>query len=542
MRFIKACLTGAALVISAAAFSQTLKDAIRLTENEQFEKASAEYKKLIQAAPTNGDNYFYYGENYFRNDDIDSAKLFYQKGAEINASNPLNYVGMGKVAWWKNNQSEAKKHFFKATTLAANKNATVLARIAEAYITADAKNIEEAMKLLQQAMKIDPKNVEVLLLMGDAYLEQNDGSGAVKQYNKAIELDKNSAKGHVRLGKLWVRTKNYSEALKSFNEAIKVEANFAPAYRERAELYFRSGKYAEAVADYQKYLDLNPEMSARIRYAQFRFLNKNYKEAIEEIQKIMVKDSSNVSLFRIMGYALYETKDYTSGVNYMNRFFTKANAKGSKILASDYEYLGKLQAETGQDSIGVLSLQKAIEVDTSRTDLYGEIGEIQFKKKKYKEAAENMEKKLASGKDININDYNRLGKSYYLTKEYVKADTAFSYVVRMQPKLPIGYLWRAKSNAQLDPDSKKGLAKPFYEQFIVIAQKDVEKNKKDLIEAYSYLGAYYLLVTKDYACAKAAWLKVKELDAANEKAKRALEEPSVKNAGSCELVKPEPQQ
>ena len=47
-------------------FSQSLQDAIKLTESEQFEKASAAYLSLIQREPTQGDHYFFYGENYFK--------------------------------------------------------------------------------------------------------------------------------------------------------------------------------------------------------------------------------------------------------------------------------------------------------------------------------------------------------------------------------------------------------------------------------------------------------------------------------------------
>ena len=57
--------------------------------------------------------------------------------------------------------------------------------------------------------------------------------------------------------------------------------------------------------------------------------------------------------------------------------------------------------------------------------------------------------------------------------------------------------------------------------FIEKAQSDVEKNKKDLIEANSYLASYYGL-NKDFANAKIYFTKVMELDPANESAKTFL--------------------
>src|SRR3954464_12699616 len=152
------------LIVSVVAISglsaQTLNDAIKQTRNEQFESAEAMYKKLIQAQPNNGDLYFYYGENFFKNENMAMAAEMYQTGADVNATNPLPYVGIGKVQWYKGKQTEAKASFYKATTLANNKNATVLLKIAETYINADKKDLPEAFKLLATATKLEPKNPE----------------------------------------------------------------------------------------------------------------------------------------------------------------------------------------------------------------------------------------------------------------------------------------------------------------------------------------------------------------------------------------------
>ena len=79
----------ATMLLSTSMFSQTLSDAIKLTNNEQYDNADAAFQKLIQAQPTNGEIYFYYGENYFKNDNavdhLEMANKIYQKGADVNA-------------------------------------------------------------------------------------------------------------------------------------------------------------------------------------------------------------------------------------------------------------------------------------------------------------------------------------------------------------------------------------------------------------------------------------------------------------------------
>ena len=83
---------------------------------------------------------------------------------------------------------------------------------------------------------------------------------------------------------------------------------------------------------------------------------------------------------------------------------------------------------------------------------------------------------------------------------------------------------RARVNSNLDPETKQGLAKPFYE---ALAKSLSEKASRDdvdntrLIEAYRYLGYYYLL-QGNKATADSYWKKVLELDPNNEVAKQAL--------------------
>lgn len=507
--------------------AQSLKESIRLTENEQFVKAGQAFKSLLQADPSNGDVYFYYGENYFKNDNIDSAKVMYQKGIDANASNPLNYVGLGKVNLYNKNTLEANAAFHRAKTLSALKNATVLYKIAEAYIHSDSKDIPEALKLLYEALKLEPNNPEIYILMGDAQLELNNGSEAIKNYDKATSLDKKSVKATLRIGQLWLRAANYNLALDYYQKAYGIDSTFAPAYREKAELYYKARRYKDATNYYKKYLALNNDQSARGRYGSFLYLSKDYQNAITEIKEALKADSSNAILYRILAYSYYEVKDFPNGMAAMNKFFEKAAKQNAKLIPTDYAYQGKLLSETGKDSLAVISLTKAMQTDTANVELYTDLAAIYMKQKKFREAASAIEKKIASGKNVNANDYNRLGRAYYFAKDFINADSAFAQVVKSQPELYIGYLWRAKSNSQLDPDSKKGLAKPFYEMVIEKAKADPEKNKKELMEAYEYLGGYYF-VRKDYAASKPYWLELKKLDPSNAKAKAALSDTNMK--------------
>lgn len=505
-------------------FAQTLADAVKQTTNEQFETADATFKSLIQKEPGKGEYYFYYGENFFKNDNEEMAEKMYNKGIEVNATDPLCYIGLGKIQWYNKKETEAKSNFYKAVTLSQSKNITVFMKIAEVYINAENKDIPEAINLLNKALKLNDKNPEVHILLGDAYLEQNNGTEAIKYYNQAIELDKNAVTAIVRKGKLYSRARNYTDALLHYKEASEKDPSFAPAYREKAEIYYRAGQYQNAVEQYQKFLELNNNLSARIRYTGFLFQAKKYEDAIKEGTEIFKTDSSNAYLYRYLGYTYYEQKDYPRGLNKMESFFKKAGAgKEVKIIPQDYEYYGQLLLKNGMDSLGILTMKKALEMDSSRLELYGDIGAEYIKKKMYPEAIEMYKKKIAKSEKESANDNFALGRAYYFSKEFLKADTAFAKITVSNPDLSLGYLWRARANAQYDPKNELWLAKEHYETYIAkVKPEEIEKNKKDIIEAYTYMGAY-LIGQKDMAAASEFFKKIRDLDSANQMAKNFFE-------------------
>lgn len=524
------------ILMSMAAKGQTLKETMRMAENQRYESAKASFRKLIISEPANGTVYYYFGETYFNQYStdtlyLDSANMMYKKGSEVDPANPLNFVGLGKILWNKNFQNQAEALFNQALGMTKNKNATVMMKIAEAYLTANfkiikSKNLDVANDLLNKALKLEPKNPEIHILIGDAMLEKDpmDASGPVKKYNEAAELDKTSAKPILRIGKIYFGAKNAPEALRWYKDAIKIDSTFAPAYIEMGELYLLSGYNKLALEQYKKYLKLNNDLEARDRFAQVLWVNKLFEDVINEVSVIQKSDSSSFYLYRVLGYSYNEVGDkfppdgYKKGLYAITKFFElSASKKGFKYLASDYSTKGKLLAKTGQDSLGMIEIKRALEIDTTITDLFSDIAFAYYKTKKYNDAIVYYLKKIAAGKPI-VNDYIYLGISYYQTKQFAMADSTFKVVTSLDSSkilaqnFILANKWRAKCNVQLDPDSKLGLAKPYYEKvvaLIVAKPETLEKNKKDLIEAYQYLGSYSLNIIKDMTLALDYYLKIR---------------------------------
>jgi tetratricopeptide (TPR) repeat protein len=549
----KITLLSAGIVLVNSSFAQTLQDAITKTDNERYAAAAVDFRSLIAKEANKGENYFYFGENFFKDGNLDSANFYYQKGAEVNATYPLNHVGLGKVLWSKGKSQDAQTAFFKAATLGANKNTEVMRKTAEIYITSDNKNIDGAINLLNAAIKIEPKNPDNYILMGDALLEKNptDGGPAIKQYSKATELNPKSPKGVLRSGKLYQRGRNYQLALDLYKQAETIDPNYAPAYREKAELYHMAGQDGKAIESYKKYLELNNSDEARERYASFLFTNKQYADAITEIEALQKDGNTNMYLDRILGYSYAELgnktdKDaYTKGLISINKFFEKAGST-FKYAATDYKYKGILLAKTGQDSVGVTNIEKAIEMDPKlEKELVSLIATTWMGAKKYTKVITTYERKMAGDpKNLTIQDWYDFGRAYYYeggvkqrekkdveaTELFVKSDTCFSQLCQLKTDYPMGYFWRGRINTQLDPKDEKYLAKPHYEKALGLVKPEEKMTyKSNIIEANLYLGSHYAFSKeKDLTKAKEYFKIVLELDPTNKAANDFFKSPAGK--------------
>lgn len=532
--------------------AQTLNDAVKKTMNERYEAATADFRVLLRNTPSDAATNFFCGDNYYYWGELDSAATMFEKGLAADAANPLNHVGLGRQAWIKNNPAKCAEHFTKAHSLITAKGnkipldiqQIVLLKMAETYIRNDQKNLDQANAYIQQALKLDDKNPEVYIQWGDLELEKegSNRTNSINQYEKAFSVDPKYTRALLRQGQLWKRVENYDLALEWLDKAIANDRTFAPAYREKGDVLFKTSRKKPenmklAADEYRKYLELNDSPTARTKYAGFLIEMKEFKLALEELNKIMQKDSSNIGLYRALGYCGFETKDYAKGLYYMKKFFDNVGSQSQfTVIASDHVYLGKLMTQTGQDTLGVEEMKKAIALDPKNPEPYGELGALYYKLKKYPEAATYYQLKLDNSKRREELDYFYLAKSLYFSREYEKADSAFSSATSYAES----YFWKGQCNAKLDSlEVPVGLARPHFETFIRKVgndPKNIEPNKKNLIQAYSYLG-YIHYIQKNFDCSKSAWMKVQELDAANEKARIALEDPEVLAApGTCVLL------
>jgi thioredoxin-like negative regulator of GroEL len=118
-------LISAAMVLglSFTGFSQSqqIKDAMKMTDNEQFEKATSVFKAVMTKDSENAEVYFYMGQNLLGAEKIDTAQVVFKKGIELNSKMPLNHIGLSTTYRLKGKMTEAKSSMDAAFALLTEK-------------------------------------------------------------------------------------------------------------------------------------------------------------------------------------------------------------------------------------------------------------------------------------------------------------------------------------------------------------------------------------------------------------------------------------
>lgn len=544
------------VITGSSVFAQSLADAKKAIDGEQFQKAKSILKNLVVTQADKDENYFYLGWVYINQDYVDSAKTVFAKGLSVNPKSALNTVGLGIVAHLDHDNTTATTNFTQAAAL-AGKNSKPYLYAGLSYLiphggrSAGPKgpkisqfDADAAIALLTKGKTVNPKDAEIFLALGDAYRSQLSSSEAYSAYQQALALDPKLTAVYVATGVLWKFADNFSDSEGQFKKALEIDPNFGPAYREWAETDIRwaysdpaqhDAKIKDAVENYKKYISLTDySVESQMRYADFLVGAKDFVALQKVSTDLTASANSNLRVYRYLAIAALENKDYQAGITAMNKWLSEANP--SRIITRDYLTLGHLQIGAKQDSLGVLSLKKALTLDTSQVDIYGEIAKSLYQLNKYDEAGDAYHTFGEKSKLAKLTDHYYEGLSYYLAFDaqkdklekdktfkldstlLVKSDSAFSYVERKSSKpIPAVILYHAyvKDSEDNDRNNIKGLAKPFYQQYIdLILAKGApdEKAKKNLVNAYTYLGNYADNKDKDDAKALDYYNKAKDLN------------------------------
>jgi tetratricopeptide (TPR) repeat protein len=115
---------------------------------------------------------------------------------------------------------------------------------------------DEAIKLMDEALRLKPDFAEAFCMGGYMLSECGQPQSAMRFYRRALELDASLVVGHVNLGKLLFAAERFTEALDSFAAATILAPHDPDAWCSRAGALRELGRLEESIEAAEQALEL----------------------------------------------------------------------------------------------------------------------------------------------------------------------------------------------------------------------------------------------------------------------------------------------
>jgi tetratricopeptide (TPR) repeat protein len=508
-------------------FAQSTEQGKQELYYQKYQTAAKTFEAVLQQKPDDGEALYGLAYAYLHNGKLEKAKQQIQQAPASVQNNPFYQAARGYVLLSEGKKDSAALYFTQALNETKEKDADVLSAIAQAEIEAKDGNANYAIELLDKAIKRDKRNAHLYVWKGNAYRKLDNGTEAFKAYQDALEKDDKIAAASYQLGNIFVTQKNEDVYLKHFQKAIDDDKNYAPAYYGLYIHHFYKDP-AKAMAYFRQYVSLtDASIENDYAYTDLLYLNKQYKEAIAEADKIKLKeaDSLQARIYKLLAYSTAGLGDTAKAIGFMQQYFSQE--EDSNFVVKDFESMGNYFRATDNNDSAIVYLQKAAEMEkdpAAQFSYYKTLAGLAHELKNYSAEAKWLGKYYNGNKKASNVDQFNWAIAHYRAEEYAQADSVFGTYVKEHPEQGFGYYWQARSNAMMDKEMTQGLAVPYYQKLTEVMQNDTANAsyKKWMVEAYGYIAAYNANTKKDYPMAISFFQKLLEVDPQNADAQKYI--------------------
>ena len=194
-------------------------------------------------------------------------------------------------------KSKMYKDFKESAT--ESKRPTIVKNIAFVYV--EMGDTEKAIKAVEEARKVAPKDVGLIMTEANLYIKIGDKDAFAKLMKEAIALDPNNAVLYYNLGVINAEQGNMEDAKKYYEKAIELDPNYVDAYVNLGAVLLEKDK--ELVEEMNKNLN-NFDKYDQIKAKQVKL----YKEVIPYYEKAYELKPDDIDIVRTL-MSLYENTD-----------------------------------------------------------------------------------------------------------------------------------------------------------------------------------------------------------------------------------------
>jgi cellulose synthase operon protein C len=219
-----------------------------------------------------------------------SARQHYEKALEVSPGYPRAVLGFGRILL-KSGQVEAAQaklhrlYDFWDAHVADLDGMETRDMIAVAVGCALTDNPQDAITVLERALKKDPTNTEALLWEGRLFQERHQPGDAARELSKLLKINPRHAEAHAELAVINLNTARYELATELCGKALETNPKLIRALDVLSSIQLLDFQYEAAEETARKALDVNPRSLSSLSHLASCFYQQRKKDAFEEVRR-----------------------------------------------------------------------------------------------------------------------------------------------------------------------------------------------------------------------------------------------------------------
>jgi len=315
----------------------------------------------------------------------------------------------------------------------------------------NAQSEKDRQKAAERAAKKAEEKAGDLAKEAEKSFNKKDYKTALDKYSRATLLAPNNAKTHFWKGKTHYELKEFDQSLKEFDTALT--QGYTPpleVYQLRWRLNFERKNFDVVLDDAQKILQVEPSnLSLNQAIGEIYLAKNSYSEALAAFQKVLQLDPNNADAHYYIALAhqnLGDSKKQESNA-------LEAIKKNTKFPGESYFIVGDAAQKSKNYNEAIEAYRKSLTAKPDNAAAYHNLSDIYRSQNRFEEAIEVAKKGVA----VFPNDaklHSDLSVYYSLADQSASAIGAAQQAVKLLPEKPLGYtiLCRAYyENKQFQP-------------------------------------------------------------------------------------------
>lgn len=191
------------------------------------------------------------------------------------------------------------------------------------------EDIEEAVKLFQQAIAEDEKFALAHSSLGNCYVSYVlKGLGGASYYElakdafeKALQLDPLLVDAQLGMIYIHLQRGRKAEAREKIRNLLKTAGNDSKVHSTAATLFRLDGLYKQALAEYKTMLRINPNDLVFVKYNSARLFlyQKNFQSALSELESALTIEPNHCLANVFLGQVLYHRGDIDEAIDVLSK-------------------------------------------------------------------------------------------------------------------------------------------------------------------------------------------------------------------------------